>query len=146
MGSVIALTPQTMIADLDSALSRNGEPVKLRRKADATASVLVLTTEAAKNDDASTRVRLLIDCRVAFRDHDDSVRAATALDSLREHSTPYHLAHGLLDQAQHLSRTGDAEGAAAAIDEARGIARQLGCQPLLDRADAMEPAETRARA
>jgi class 3 adenylate cyclase/predicted ATPase len=71
---------------------------------------------------------------------------AAAVDSLREHSTPYHLAHGLLDQAQHLSRAGDAEAAAAAIDEARVIGRQLSCQPLLDRADAMEPAKTRARA
>jgi hypothetical protein len=71
---------------------------------------------------------------------------AAAVDSLREHSTPYHLAHGLLDQAQHLGRAGEAEAAAAAIDEARVIGRQLGCRPLLDRADAMEPAETRARA
>ena len=71
---------------------------------------------------------------------------AAAISGLRQLSTPYHLAQGLLDQAQHLRRTDDAEAAEVAIDEARSIARQLGCQPLLDRADAMEPAKTRARA
>jgi class 3 adenylate cyclase/predicted ATPase len=60
---------------------------------------------------------------------------ATAIASLREHSTPYHLAHGLLDHAQHLSYRGDAEACAAAADEARDIARRLGCQPLLERGD-----------
>jgi len=59
---------------------------------------------------------------------------------LREHSTPYHLAHGLLDHAQHLSRRGDADAAAGAAGEARDIARRLGCQPLLYRAEAI-PAE-----
>jgi len=60
---------------------------------------------------------------------------AAAIASLREDSTPYHLAHGLLDHAQRLSRWGDAEAAAAAADEAREIARRLRCQPLLDRAE-----------
>jgi hypothetical protein len=59
---------------------------------------------------------------------------------LRQHSTPYHLAHGLLDHAQHLLHTGDAEAAGSATGEARGIAEQLGCQPLLDRADITQPA------
>jgi len=74
------------------------------------------------------------------RDPDAAASFATAIATLREHSTPYHLAHGLLDQAQHLSRGGDAEAAAAAADEARGIARLLRCQPLLDRAKVI-PAE-----
>jgi uncharacterized protein HemY len=92
--------------------------------------------------------RDLVRARLAAHEGDQAAAAsfAAAMAGLREHSTPYHLAHGLLDQAQHLSRAGDAEAAAAAIDEARVIGRQLGCQPLLDRADAMEPAETRARA
>jgi hypothetical protein len=64
---------------------------------------------------------------------------ATAIATLREHSTPYHLAHGLLDQAQHLSRRGDADAAAAAAGEARDIARRLRCQPLLDWAEAIPP-------
>ncbi len=56
------------------------------------------------------------------------------LSSLRELSTPYHLVHGLLDYAQHLARLRDAEAAGAVIGEARDIARNLRCQPLLDRA------------
>ena len=88
--------------------------------------------------------------RARLADHDDGQAAtasfAAAISGLRQHSTPYHLAHGLLDYAQHLSGMGDAEAATAAIDEAGAIARQLGCQPLLDRADAIEPAKTRAGA
>src|SRR5262249_45172256 len=59
---------------------------------------------------------------------------AAAIDALRQHSTPYHLAHGLLDHAQHFGRLGDDQAAADAIGEAASIARQLRCQPLLDRA------------
>jgi class 3 adenylate cyclase/tetratricopeptide (TPR) repeat protein len=55
---------------------------------------------------------------------------ASAISSLRERSTPYHLAHGLLDYAEYV----DAEAAEAAIGEARDIANRLRCQPLLDRA------------
>ena len=68
-------------------------------------------------------------------DPDAMASFAAAIASLREYSTPYHLAHGLLDHAQRLSRRGDAEAAAAAADEARDIARRLRCQPLLDRAE-----------
>jgi hypothetical protein len=57
-----------------------------------------------------------------------------AISSLRELSTPYHLAHGLLEHAGHLTRLGDAAAAAADIDEAREIAGSLRCQPLLDQA------------
>jgi hypothetical protein len=69
-------------------------------------------------------------------DGDDSAPAAfeAAITSLREQSTPYHLAHGLLDHAEYLTRHGDADTAALAIDEARDIGRRLRCQPLLDRA------------
>jgi hypothetical protein len=69
-----------------------------------------------------------------------------AIAGLRQHSTPYHLAHGLLDHAEHLVRTGDDEAAEEAIAEARDIAGRLGCQPLLDRADAIQPATPRATA
>jgi len=62
--------------------------------------------------------------------------------SVRELSTPCHLAHGLLDYAQYLTRTRDAEGAAAAIKEARAIAGRLRCQPLLDRAADIAPAKS----
>ena len=62
------------------------------------------------------------------------------MTSLREHSTPYHLAHGLLDHAQYLMRRGDTNAAEAAISEARDIAGRLRCQPLLDRAANLTPA------
>ncbi len=68
------------------------------------------------------------------------------MDSQRQHSTPYHLAHGLLDHAGYLTRLDDAEAAAAAIGEAAGIAARLGCQPLLDRADTIQPAMPRTAA
>ena len=64
---------------------------------------------------------------------------AAAVAGLRRQSTPYHLAHGLLDQAAWLSAQGDTEAAAAAISEATAIAAKLGCQPLLDRAASFAP-------
>jgi hypothetical protein len=68
---------------------------------------------------------------------------AAAISGLRELSTPYHLAHGLLDHAGYLTRLGDSGAAAAAIEEARAIGQRLRCQPLLDRADASERAQPR---
>ena len=73
-------------------------------------------------------------------------RLTAAITGLREHSTPYHLAHGLLDHAGYLTRHDDAEAAVLAIEEARTIGNRLRCRPLLDRADAMEDARTRIRA
>jgi len=69
-----------------------------------------------------------------------------AITGLRQRSTPYHLAHGLLDHAAHLLCTGEDEAAQAAVGEATGIAQRLGCQPLLDRADTIQPASARAAA
>jgi class 3 adenylate cyclase/tetratricopeptide (TPR) repeat protein len=94
--------------------------------------------------------------RLAAADRDPSAAAAfaAAISSLRELSTPYHLAHGLFDQAQHLiSRPGpdadrdadaaaDPDAAAQAVDEARAIAARLRCQPLLDRAADLMTAAT----
>ncbi len=71
---------------------------------------------------------------------------AAAIAGLRQHSTPYHLAHGLLDHAAHLLLAGDDEAAAAATSEARGIAGRLRCQPLTDRAEAIQPARPRTAA
>jgi tetratricopeptide (TPR) repeat protein len=77
--------------------------------------------------------------RARLSDHagepDVTASFATAIATLRDYSTPYHLAHGLLDQAEHLSRRGEAEACEASIDEARGIATRLRCRPLLDRAE-----------
>jgi hypothetical protein len=53
-------------------------------------------------------------------------------------STPYHLAHGLLDHAEYLTGLGDT-AAALAIAEARSIGDRLRCRPLLDRANALDP-------
>jgi class 3 adenylate cyclase/predicted ATPase len=85
--------------------------------------------------------------RLAALDGDSGHAAAgaftAALDRLREQSTPYHLAHGLLDYAAYLTSLDDTEAAAAAIEETQDIARRLRCQPLLDRAANMTPAELR---
>jgi len=64
---------------------------------------------------------------------------AAAIAGQRERSTPYHLAHGLLDHAEYLLRAGEDEAARAAIGEARDIAHRLRCQPLLDRAETIQP-------
>jgi outer membrane PBP1 activator LpoA protein len=71
---------------------------------------------------------------------------AAAIAGLRQHSTPYHLAHGLLDHAAHLAALGDDQATAAAADEAASIAARLGCQPLADRADTTRPASSRTAA
>ncbi|HJY60848.1 MAG TPA: hypothetical protein VJ418_31090, partial [Streptosporangiaceae bacterium] len=63
-----------------------------------------------------------------------------------ERGTPYHLAHGLLDYAEYLTREGDPDAAAQTVAEARDIARRLRCQPLLDRADALDSAPSRIHA
>ena len=65
--------------------------------------------------------RDLARARLADSDGDQAAAAAfaAAIASLREHSTPYHLTHGLLDHAEYLTRQGDAEAAAQAIGEAR---------------------------
>ena len=50
--------------------------------------------------------RDLVRARLAARDDDrpPADTFASAISSLRELSTPYHLAHGLLDHAEHLIR------------------------------------------
>jgi class 3 adenylate cyclase/predicted ATPase len=84
--------------------------------------------------------RNLVRARLAAADGDPAAASAlaAAIGGLRVRSTPYHLAHGLLDQASYLMRSGDEEAAALAIGEARDIGRRLRSQPLLDRADATE--------
>jgi tetratricopeptide (TPR) repeat protein len=91
--------------------------------------------------------RDLVRARLAAGDGDGGAAAAytAAIKSLRAQSTPYHLAHGLLDYVEYLLVSDDARavgatGAAeAAIEEARDIAGRLRCQPLLDRAVALVP-------
>jgi class 3 adenylate cyclase/predicted ATPase len=88
--------------------------------------------------------RDLVRARLASHNGDQAAAAsyASAIVGLREDSTPYHLAHGLLDHAQHLAYLGDHEAAAAATSEACDVGRRLRCQPLLDRAQAIEPARS----
>ena len=89
--------------------------------------------------------RDLIRARLAARDGDPGAATtlAAAVSGLRELSTPYHLAHGLLDHSTHLLRTGDDQAAHAAISEAGIIAQRLGCQPLVDRAETLQPTRSR---
>ena len=77
---------------------------------------------------------------------DNGAGLAAAITGLRELSTPYHLAHGLLDYAAVLTRRGEAEAAAQAVDEATAIAVQLRCQPLLDRAAELTTDQTKITA
>ena len=72
-------------------------------------------------------------------DPDAAPAFAAAIASLREQSTPYHLAHGLLDHAWYLTRLHDAGAVSLAVGEARTIASQLRCQPLLDRVADLTP-------
>jgi hypothetical protein len=91
--------------------------------------------------------RDLVRARLAAHDDDEAAAAgfAAAIITLREQSTPYHLAHGLLDHAEHLTRLGHDDAAALATGEASDIARSLRCQPLLDRVANLSPAQDRVR-
>jgi class 3 adenylate cyclase/predicted ATPase len=91
--------------------------------------------------------RDLVRARQAAADGDPGATAslAAAVRSLRELSSPYHLAHGLLDFAAHVSGA-DSDAAEAAISEATVIAKQLRCQPLVDRVEAMTVATRQAAA
>jgi class 3 adenylate cyclase len=73
---------------------------------------------------------------------DAGAALASAVAGLRQQSSPYHLAGGLLDHAVWLTARGDTQGAAAAISEATAIAAKLGCQPLLGRAASLASAGT----
>lgn len=63
---------------------------------------------------------------------DELFESAVAL--MRTLGTPYHLAQGLLDYAQHLAATGRAGEAGALVEEAQGIGERLGATSLLARA------------
>ena len=78
---------------------------------------------------------LLIRARLAAAEQaaDAADQFVLAVEALRSISTPYHLAHGLLDHAGFLAAAGDSAAAEQAVAEARSIATGLGCRPLLDR-------------
>ena len=81
--------------------------------------------------------RDLARARIADARNDPDVTMAfdRAVAALRQEVSPYHLAHGLLDHAEHLTRIDNRDDAMALVSEARAIAGQLRAQPLLDRAD-----------
>jgi tetratricopeptide (TPR) repeat protein len=58
----------------------------------------------------------------------------SAVLAFRKFGSPYHLAVGLLDQAEYLSKIGGAETAQALIAEADSIVQRLGAKPLIERA------------
>jgi tetratricopeptide (TPR) repeat protein len=81
--------------------------------------------------------RELCAARVAAADSnaDAGTMFAAAIAGLRERSTPYHLAHGLLDYAAYLDdRPSDA---APLIEEARRIGTELGAALVLERVESM---------
>src|ERR1700684_2691803 len=98
----------------------------------ATTEELLAMLDALQPGRLPPMLRAERDLAVARRaGDDDGTGFAAAITSQRELSTPYHLAHGLLDYAGELGRRGEAQAAAAAAAEATAIAVQLGCQPLL---------------
>jgi class 3 adenylate cyclase/tetratricopeptide (TPR) repeat protein len=86
--------------------------------------------------------RDLVTARLAAArsDPDAFERFAQAIASLRTTSTPYHLALGLLDQAEHLVSIDDAIAARRCMNESREIANRLGCASILRRAKQIEKA------
>ena len=73
--------------------------------------------------------RDLARARLAAGDSDPAaaVAFASAVSSLRELSTPYHFAHGLLDHAQYLTRLHDAEAELPRQPSARPAPSQAAC-------------------
>jgi hypothetical protein len=71
---------------------------------------------------------------------------ASAISASRRFASPYHLAHGLLDQAAYLSGAGERARAEALIDEAAALAAALQAGPLLQRADGIRQSRHADRA
>jgi hypothetical protein len=69
----------------------------------------------------------------ADTDADAGALFATAVAGLRERSTPYHLAHGLLDYASFLDASGRSGEAAPLVAEAERIGDQLRAASVLER-------------
>jgi hypothetical protein len=67
-------------------------------------------------------------------------------DHFNSRAGPAPLAHGLLDHAERPLRTGDDKTAGTANGEACSIAQRLRCQPLLDRAETIQPTRPRTAA
>ncbi len=72
-----------------------------------------------------------------------STAFGAALTAFRELGSPYHLAIGLLDYAEHLQAIG-APGVELPATEAAAIAARLGARPLVDRAQRLTASLTEA--
>jgi tetratricopeptide (TPR) repeat protein len=79
--------------------------------------------------------------RAAAGDPEADAAFVTAIDALRAFGSPYHLAHALLDRADHLAGLGAADQAARLRDQARDIGERLGAPALIERAGAGVPVE-----
>jgi class 3 adenylate cyclase/tetratricopeptide (TPR) repeat protein len=101
---------------------------------DATTEELLAMLDAMQPGRLPPMLRAERDLARARLTSDNEAEFSAAITSLRELSTPYHLACALLDYVAELTRRGETGAAAAAADEATAIAMQLRCQPLLDRA------------
>ena len=78
--------------------------------------------------------RQLCRARLAVGSEDDvDALFAEAIAGLRERSTPYHLAHGLLDYAEYLADRPDE--AASLVTEAQRIGTELGAASVLERVE-----------
>ena len=68
--------------------------------------------------------------RMADDSEAGAVALANSVAALRQVANPYHLAHGLLDYAQHLGAGDDPSRVRALVAEAIAIADSLGASPL----------------
>jgi predicted ATPase/class 3 adenylate cyclase len=91
-----------------------------------------------------TAERFRLRAKLAAATSDPDARGAfdEAITELRTCGSPYHLALGLLDQAEWLQGT-DPEQAAPIAAEAGVIGERLRCQPIVDRVTALVPPTTR---
>jgi plasmid stabilization system protein ParE len=85
----------------------------------------------------SQRIRARLHAAQADPSAADAFDAAT--QGFRQLGSPYHLAVGLLDQAEYLTATDDPQTAQQLAAEAEGIAERLGAQPLLKRVRRLLP-------
>jgi Xaa-Pro aminopeptidase len=91
--------------------------------------------------------RALARARRAARHGDPSADELfeAAIAGERNLATPYHLAHALLDHAEHLAGTGRGDRAVSLVEEASDVANRLGAAPLVNRVAAIR-ADNQVRA
>ena len=78
---------------------------------------------------ASARLAAVSNISVATPDFDSAIAA------LRHAGSPYHLAQGLLDEAEYLAGERDSQAVMELVSEARTIGEKLSARPLLERCD-----------